>query len=288
MGRAAALRFAARGDSVVLAARRGAVLDEVAAECERAGGQALAATTDVTDERAVEELAQQAVARFGRIDAWVHAAAVAAFGRFRETPARVARQVVETNLIGTIYAAQAALAQFERQGHGHLVLVASVLGKGPIPYLSAYNASKHGVVGLAGTLREELKEAGLEARIRVSTLLPPATDTPFYLHAANYTGKIVRPPPPVYAVDTLADAIVELVDKPEDVVTVGAAGKLMRAAHAAAPALYDAVIGPYSETMLLDEPSPITEGSVFSPMPEGRTPEGGWKDGTRHARREAR
>lgn len=288
MGRAAAVRFAARADSVVLAARRGAVLEEVASECERAGGRALSVPTDVTDERAVEDLARQAVARFGRIDAWVHAAAVAAFGRFGETPARVARQVIETNLTGTLYAAQAALAQFGRQGHGHLVLIASVLGKAPIPYLSAYNASKHGVVGLAGSIREELKADGLDGRIHVSTLLPPATDTPFYIHAANYTGKVPRPPPPVYSVDTLADAIVELVDEPEGVVTVGVAGKLMRAAHAVAPAVYDATIGPYAESMLLDESAPLSEGSVFTPMHEGRTPEGGWKDGTMLERREGR
>lgn len=277
MGRAAALRLAARGDRVVVSARRARLLDEVVRACEDAGGEALAAPADVTDEAAVQEVAQQAVARFGRVDAWVHAAAVAAFGRFEEVPVHAARRLLEVNLTGSAIVAREALLRFKAQGEGHLVLVASVLGKAPIPYLSLYNASKYGVVGLAQSIRSELKMDALDARIHVSTLLPPATDTPFYVHAANYSGQVPKPPPPTYSVDTLAEAIVDLLDGPREEVAVGAAGKLVVTSHAAAPGVYDRAVGPYSRTMFLEEPQAPHDGALFEPMREGARPGGGWK-----------
>lgn len=278
IGRAAAVALAKEGARLVLAARRRALLDEVARECEAAGGEALVAPCDVGVMAEVEDVAEQAVARFGRVDAWVHTAAVACFAKFDETPLDVSEQLLRVNVLGTVHAARAALAVFKRQGSGNLILTSSVLGKAPIPYLSLYNASKHAVVGLAESIRQELKDDGLDA-IHVCTLMPPATDTPFYVHAANYVGKVPRPPPPVYDVDTLAKAVVGLVESPEDEVAVGAAGKLMRVAHAVAPGIYDAVTGPYSKSMFLDEGAPLSSGNVFQPIHEGRAAEGGWKEG---------
>ena len=281
MGREAARLLAKRGDSVVAAARRASALEEVVRECERAGGRALAVPADVSDHAQVEELAQQAAAEFGRVDAWVHAAAVASFGRLWEVPPDTMRRLVEIDLVGSMYVAREATRLFMAQPEGGtLLLVSSVLGKTPIPYLNIYNAAKHGVVGLATSLRADLQEAGVE-NVRVVNLMPPSTDTPFYIHAANYVGKVPHAPPPAYRVETLAQAIVDAVDDPsEEEVTVGAMGKLMRFAHGVAPGLYETLTGPYSQTMFMDRPAPLTHGSLFEPMPEGRTPEGGWKEGT--------
>ena len=172
------------------------------------------------------------------------------------------------------------MRQFIRQGDGTLVLVSSVLGKTPLPYLTVYNAAKHGVAGLAASLRADLKEEGLADRVKVCNLMPPSTDTPFYVHAANYAGRVPRPPPPVYDAETLAKAIVEAVDDPREEVTVGAMGKLMVASHEVLQGLYEKLAGPYTELMFLDEPAPRSDGSVFAPVPQGRTAEGGWKEGT--------
>ena len=287
MGKDAALRLARRGDRVVLAARRADALEETARACEREGGEALAVPTDVTDEAAVEELFDQAAARFGRVDAVAHAAAVAAFGHLWEIPVPAMRRLVDVTLVGSMIVAKHAVLRFRRQEEGGtLVLVSSVLGKTPIPYLSIYNAAKHGVVGLATSLRADLKEAGLEERVRVCNLMPPATDTPFYLHAANSVGRAPRPPPPVYDVETLGRAIVDAIDDPQDVVAVGAMGKLMRAAHAVAPGLYESATAPYSESMFLDQAVPPGDGALFAPMPQGRATEGGWKEGTLPRRQE--
>src|SRR4051794_8004884 len=85
-GKRKALELARRGPSVVLAARSDETLNDLARECESAGGQALAVPTDVSDRAAVENLARQAVSRFGHLDAWINNAGVAAIGRFDEVP----------------------------------------------------------------------------------------------------------------------------------------------------------------------------------------------------------
>jgi NADP-dependent 3-hydroxy acid dehydrogenase YdfG len=76
IGRAAAHAFAARGAKLVLAARSAQNLAEVAAECQQRGARAVAVPTDVSDETAVQTLGRRAVEEYGRIDAWVNAAAV--------------------------------------------------------------------------------------------------------------------------------------------------------------------------------------------------------------------
>lgn len=269
MGRATALRLAARGDHIVVAARRGALLHELAHECQQAGGRAVAVEADVTDPAAVEAVAERAVDEFGRIDAWIHTAAVSSFGRFLDTPIDVVRRVTDVNANGAAIVTHAALRRFLPQGRGTLVLVASVLGKAPIPFLGPYNASKAAVVRLAETIREELNMDDYDD-VHVCTLLPPAVDTTFYAHGANYEGRTPRPPPPVYSLETAVDALVSLVDDPKPEVAMGAAGKLIAASHRLAPGIYDALAQPYSESMFLDERAPKGPGSVFEPQPPAR------------------
>ena len=103
IGRATGLAFARRGARVVLAARRADALEELARQCEAAGGQALAAPTDMTDEAAVTELARRAVERFGRIDVWVNNAGVYLLGSLEATPPEAFRRVLETNFFGYVH-----------------------------------------------------------------------------------------------------------------------------------------------------------------------------------------
>jgi NAD(P)-dependent dehydrogenase (short-subunit alcohol dehydrogenase family) len=100
IGRAAALRLAARGDHPVLGARDPNSLDETAAECRALGATVFRASTDITKPEAVRALAAATVQRFGRIDAWVNTAAVMAYGRFEDLPAEVFDRVTLTNLTG--------------------------------------------------------------------------------------------------------------------------------------------------------------------------------------------
>jgi len=102
-GRGTARRFAESGATLVLAARRDLLLDEVVRECEAAGGKASAVPTDVGREADVMMLAETAVGEHGRIDVWVNNAGAGALGRFEDIPLDDHIRVIDTDLIGTVY-----------------------------------------------------------------------------------------------------------------------------------------------------------------------------------------
>jgi NAD(P)-dependent dehydrogenase (short-subunit alcohol dehydrogenase family) len=279
IGRAAAREFASQGATVVLAARRELPLQEVAAECERLGGQAITVVTDVTDERAVRELARRAIESFGRVDVWVNNAAVSLFGRFEETPYEVYRRVLETNLFGYIHGARAVLPYFREQGHGVLINNASMVAYSGQPWTSAYVTAKFAIRGLGECLRQELLDA---RRIHVCTLLPASIDTPLFQHAANYTGRAVQPMPPVYAPERVARAMVRLALRPRREMFVGNAGRLLAWQHALAPGLTERMVArAVDRSHFQDRPAEPTQGNLFEPVPFGTSASGGWKPARR-------
>ncbi len=278
IGRGTALAFAAAGASVVVSARRGDVLDTLAAECVGAGGQARAVTADVSVRADVEALAAAAVAAFGRIDLWVNNAGSGALGKFEDVPLADHVHVIETDLLGTLYGSYFALKQFKTQNAGTLINIASVIGKVPAPYFASYAAAKHGVVGLSGAIRQELTEADAE-QIHVCTVLPASMDTPFFVHTANYTGHEAVPIPPVYDPQAVVDAILALAEKPQDEVSVGAAASATVLSHNLARAVTEAAMGRLTGTALKQsDPAPDTQSGLYSPVPEGTTVTGGYRE----------
>ncbi len=117
----------------------------------------MAVPTDVTSEAAVQHLAQQAISAFGRIDVWINNAGVLAAGRFQDIPSEVFNRVIETNFLGYVYGARAALQQFLVQGYGILIHNASLESQMGAPYFSPYTASKFAVRGFSDSLREEVE-----------------------------------------------------------------------------------------------------------------------------------
>jgi short-subunit dehydrogenase len=277
-GKGAALKFAAAGASIVIAARRDELLQDLARECEERGGHAVVLPTDVSNISDVEQLAQQTIYQFGRIDVWINNAGVGAIGRFEEVPLEDHDQVIETNLLGSLYGSYYAFKQFRQQNFGILINIASVLGKTPSPYYSSYAASKHGVVGLSAALRQELQETDTKD-IRVCTVMPTSMDTPFFEHEANYTGHQASPIPPVYEPEKVIDAIFKLATDPEDEVVVGASGKLMTFLHRLMPGATESMMASQTHKAQMEKapPAPDTRGSVHEPEPEGTEVSGGWK-----------
>ena len=279
IGRATALKYAREGANLVLAARRKQVLKEVAEECRRHGSAAIVVETDVSSDSEVENLAKKALAEFGRIDVWINNAGVGVVGRFDEVPLEEHRRVIETDLMGTIHGAYAAIKQFRRQGFGTLINVSSYLGKGASPYHTSYTAAKHGVRGLGMSLRQELW-ANDEKGIRVCTVMPVSIDTPFFQHAANHTGKPVTPIPPVYDVDEAASILLSLAFKPQDEAIVGRAGKLFSLQGKIAPKFTERQMALHTHraAMKQDKSERNSSGSLFKPMKEGTGTRGGWLD----------
>jgi NAD(P)-dependent dehydrogenase (short-subunit alcohol dehydrogenase family) len=156
IGRAAALRMARRGSSLALCARSERPLAEVAGECADAGAAVTYRALDVGDEDAVERFAAHTVDRFGRIDVWVNNAGVMAYGAFADIPADVFRQIIETNLMGQVHGARAALRRFHSQGCGVLINMSSVWGRVSTPQVTPYIVSKNAVRALSECLSGEL------------------------------------------------------------------------------------------------------------------------------------
>ena len=275
LGRGAALKLASYGANVVLAARRTAVLDQVAREAQAAGGQALVVTSDVSQPDQVARLAKAALARFGRIDAWINNAAVAAIGRFDAVPVEDHARVVDVNLKGYIYGTHAALRQFHRQGFGTLVNVSSVEAHVPLAYEASYAATKAAITALGAALNQELRLAGAD-RIKIVTVEPWGVDTPFYEHAANYTGRATRMSElegPWESVDAIVWAAIHPF-RGEYPVGWRAAGGLVGAqiwpelaARIGANVIYRAQIE-------RAPPAPSTAGALYEPVPSGTGVEG--------------
>lgn len=276
IGAATSLALAAEGATVVLAARRADALREVADRCTAAGGRALVVPTDVTDPTAVHDLAHEARSRFGRIDAWVNNAGVGLYAGLADAPLDEVRRVIDVNLLGYLYGVQAALPGLRAAGGGVIVNVASVLSDVTVPFMGAYNISKHAVRGLSNTLRQEL----VQDDVSVCTVLPASIDTPFYRNAGNRSGREVRPMPPVYPPETVAATIVKTLRKPRREAYAGFLGHALAVQWKLTPAPVERVLAWYGRRAALSAtPAAPTTGNLFGP--------GGWAgavDGGFHGR----
>nr|WP_201748896.1 SDR family oxidoreductase [Micromonospora acroterricola] len=275
IGTATAYALARRGAAVVLAARSEPALRQVAQRCRELGGRALAVPTDVTDLESVQRLADRAAGEFGRIDAWVNNAAVSAVGLFDEIPVAEFRRVLEVNLLGAVHGFKAALPHLGAAGGGVLVNNASVLAEVAMPYQSAYNATKHGIRGLADTVRQELRVTG-RGQISICTVLPASIDTPFFRHAANHSGRELMPPPPIYPPEVVAETIVRLLRRPRREAYAGGAARLLGLQWRLAPALVERGLGWYAHRTQFGPGARVdTSGNVYHADAQGRR-DGGW------------
>jgi short-subunit dehydrogenase len=273
-GRATAIEFARQGAKIVLAARNMEALDEVEAICREMGALALAVKTDVTNAEAMKKLADTAVEFGGAIDVWVNNAGVLAAGEFTETPIEIHDQVIRINLMGYIHGAHAVVPYFKKQQYGVLINNISIGGWFPVPYGVGYSASKFGLRGYSEALRGELSQY---RNIHVCDLFPAFLDTPGIQHAANYSGKILRPAPPVYDPQKVARAIVSVTQHPIKSVIIGSVTNLLRLAHFLVPAITRSVTAKVVNTYLKKADSaPETSGNLFSPAKYGTSIHGGW------------
>jgi short-subunit dehydrogenase len=276
IGRAAARAFAEQGARVVVAARREAVLQDVVVECERAGAQALAVPTDVTDAAAVARLARVASETSGgRIDVWINNAGVGAVGLFEQVPIETHEQVIRVNLLGYLHGAHAVVPFFKRQESGVLINTISLGAWVPMPYAVAYSASKFGLRGYSEALRAELRSW---PNIHVCDVFPAFIDTPGFQHGANYTGREIRPAPPVYAPERVATAMVALARRPHRATSVGATARLARFLHFLlgdqANRLFERAMRTYFERA---PSAPVGDGTLFEPNSAQTSASGGWR-----------
>jgi len=175
IGRAIAEAFSARDAAkVALVARTRPKLDTVAEACRDRGGEPLVVPTDVTDDAAVTAMAETVRSEWGTPDVLVNNAGHFDYAPLDELTLEGFRDQIDVNLTGAFAVTKAFLPAMREQESGHLFFMGSVASIMAYPGNAGYCAAKHGLRGLARVVREETKDEGL----RVTTVLPGATDTP--------------------------------------------------------------------------------------------------------------
>lgn len=188
MGRATAIALASQGAKVCVTARRLDKLEALVAEIKSQGHDALAIKMDVTNKEEVENAVAKTVENFGKLDILVNNAGALDYSPFLEMTEEKWDLVVDTNLKGYFYAAQAAGRVMAKNKWGRIINIASIASGGAgigIPMLAHYTASKGGVIGLTEALAAELGQYG----ILVNAIGPGGIDTEMTKGASEETLK---------------------------------------------------------------------------------------------------
>ena len=176
LGREIARALVRGAADVVICGRNKAPAEQAGAELSREGpGRCAGIACDVRRYAEVEGLMRHTAEAFGGLDILVNNAGVAGRGAVADLPLEKWHEVLDTNLTGVFYCCRAAIPWMRRRGGGYVINIGSLAGVNPIPNLSAYNASKFGLVGFSEAFMQEIRYDG----IRVSTILPGSVDTEF-------------------------------------------------------------------------------------------------------------
>jgi short-subunit dehydrogenase len=268
IGLVTARMAAKRGARLVLNSRNEEALRRVCDEIRATGGEAVHVAGDVGQLDDVQKIADEAIRRFGGFDTWINNAGVSIYGPVLEQSLEDQRRLFDTNYWGVVHGSLVACAHLRKNG-GALINVGSVLSDISIPLQGTYCATKHAVKGYTDALRLELEEEG--APISVTLIKPSTIDTPYVRHAKNLMPVEPLNPPPVYAPDTVAEAILHCAEHPERDLFVGGGGKILAEAGHYAPRLIDKVMeAKMFDVQKSDRPKTNGRGdSLYAPSADG-------------------
>ena len=236
IGLTTARRAAQYGARLVLVARNEDALKQLTFELSKRGCDAIHVVADVGIEEDVRRVAQAAIERFGGFDTWVNNAGVSIFGRNEDVSLNDQRRLFQTNFWGVVHGSLVALEHLKKNG-GALINLGSEVSDRAVPLQGIYSASKQAVKGFTESLRVELEQE--DAPVSVTLIKPAAVDTMFVDHAKNYLEVEPTLPPPIYAPDVAAQAILYAAEHAKREIYVGGAARLVSSTAHYAPQMID-------------------------------------------------
>ena len=217
IGEASAKLLAAKGNKVVLGARREEQLKQIVEEIKSDNGEALYQVTDVTDSEDVEKLVKLAVDTFGRIDVLINSAGIMPHSSLKDKRINDWDQMIDINIKGTLYGIGAALSYMNEQKAGQIINISSVAGHYAHAGGAVYSATKWAVRAISESLREEVAQDG--SNIRVTIVSPGAINTELLSSVTD--PKLKKNYQQFYdsfgiSVDRVATTIQQAIDLPAD------------------------------------------------------------------------
>ncbi|WP_028530597.1 non-ribosomal peptide synthetase [Paenibacillus sp. HW567] len=206
IGRSIALSMAGEGADIVLVSRSGQQLRETADEIRRLGVKAMSISADVSDATSVNKAVEQIIGSFGRIDILVNSAGITGMAAMADMSPENWESIIQVNLLGTYHFCYAVIPYLISQKQGKIINIGSDSSFIGYPMMSAYAASKHGVLGLTRALSEELKNSN----IQVNAVCPALVDTG--MAPAAFKGRAIPP-------SGVADSVVFLASPGADYIT---------------------------------------------------------------------
>ena len=267
IGLATARLAASRGARVVLTSRNERDLRIAVQEIDARGGRSTHVVADVAIPEEMDRVANVAIREFGGFDTWVNNAGISIYGKLIDVPMEDKKRLFDTNFWGVVNGCRTAVRHFAGRG-GTIINVGSVVSDRAIPLQGMYSASKHAVRGYTDALRMELEHDGLP--VTVTLVKPGSINTPFVDHARNYMPAAPTLPPPVYAPEVVARAILKCAERRIREITVGGGGRMITAFGRLAPRTTDALM----ERTLFDSqqdpgrPAPPVD-SLYRPTRDG-------------------
>jgi NAD(P)-dependent dehydrogenase (short-subunit alcohol dehydrogenase family) len=181
IGKSIALAFADEGAQLVLVARSRDQLEKVAVGIKQKSGTAVPLPCDVSSPQEVRNLSRTVQDEFGRIDILVNNAGISRRSKLLEYDDKTWLEVIRINLFSAYLCTKAFLPMMERTGRGRIINIASTAGKNPVPFNTAYSASKHGLLGFTKSVASEVALMG-HPEITVNAICP------FYVNTEMFSG----------------------------------------------------------------------------------------------------
>lgn len=254
---------------MVLASRNGDAMNTIEQEINATAGDgaAIHVLADVGRREDVQRIADTAIERFGGFDTWVNNAGVTIYGYIEEIADEDHHRLFQTNFWGVVYGSLVAVRHLKLRG-GALVNIGSVASDSAIPLQGMYSASKHAIKGFTDALRMELEAES--APVSVTLIKPTSIDTPYPQHAKNYMTQEPKLPPPVYAPEEVARAILYAATHQKREIYIGSGARAMTGMGRMMPQVMDRAGQMMVKFQQRNEPPRDPVGALHQPGVDGR------------------